>query len=49
MKKSEVNLYFIKSDFEKIAVNMANQKKTLVLANVAMFDHEASRGPHMSS
>ena len=31
------------------SLNMAFQKKPLVLANIAIFDHEASRGPHMSS
>ena len=30
-------------------LNMAVQKMQLVLANIAIFDHEASRGPHMSS
>ena len=30
-------------------LNTAFQKKPLVLANIAIFDHEASRGPHMSS
>ena len=29
--------------------NMAFRKKPLVLANIAIFDQEASRGPHMSS
>ena len=29
-------------------LNMAFQKKALVLPNIAIVDHEASRGPHMS-
>ena len=33
--------------YDQHSLNMAFQKKQLVLANIAIFDHEASRGLHM--
>ena len=35
--------------YDQHSLNMAFQKRPLVLAHIAIFDHEASRGPHMSS